>query len=483
MPFKKFQYLPKQIFLKFFIQQTLVIVVSILLLSFFSHIFLANGLKHAQTAAEIEYAYSAAFLFLIISSCFIVSIVSLWMGLKLVWPLGRILVKARSILKNEYTSMQNAVIEPENNDDEWQDLESTLHSINKDIRNKERSLSREREEIETLVSGTTQAVVAVESNGDIMFFNSQFALIFEIPQSGAKRLSDIIRDQIILKTFRHTLEFGSPNTEQISIQTNTDHSQAIYNLSTSPLKNDEGKIYGVIGMFYDITELKRTEQVRIDFVANVSHELRTPLTSIKGYAQTLREDLQNNIDALKLLSPIEKNTDRLIALVNDLLSLSSLESGSELNKQSVRLLELSQRVLGNFQNQISAKKHKVTLNCQSDVLFADRSKIEQVLTNLLENAIKYIPEGGTIQIDWIHEGNQTILKIRDNGPGIPKEQHTRIFERFFRVDSARNREQGGTGLGLAIVKHIVLRHGGKISVNSELGNGTEFICEFPESTS
>lgn len=237
-------------------------------------------------------------------------------------------------------------------------------------------------------------------------------------------------------------------------------------------------------------ELKRAEKVRIDFVANVSHELRTPLTSIKGYSDTLREDLAaGRLEmAPKFLDVIDRNVNRLIDLIDDLLDLSKLESeesadptASSLNRTSIDLRDMTEKVLQQLESKIKKKRHTVQYRIEAREVQGDPKRIEQVLVNLLENAIKYVPYGGEIEVAWTSEEREVQLAVIDNGPGIPAANLPRLFERFYRIDQGRSRESGGTGLGLAIVKHIMQRHGGTVSVRSQLGKGTEFICVFPDS--
>jgi two-component system phosphate regulon sensor histidine kinase PhoR len=243
------------------------------------------------------------------------------------------------------------------------------------------------------------------------------------------------------------------------------------------------EVYGVIGVFYDITDIKKAEQIRIEFVGNASHELRTPLTTVKGYLETLREDFKagNLKQVPDFLEIIGRNVDRLIELVNDLLSLSSLEHSSQLRLEPVSPLAVSELVVRELARAAAEKNQVIRIHGEMPPFQADARKVEQVLMNLVGNAIKYIPEGKTIQIRW-EKGprNEAILRVIDNGPGIPQEHHSRLFERFYRIDKGRSRDAGGTGLGLAIVKHIMQSHGGTVSVKSQLGQGSEFICVFPQ---
>jgi two-component system phosphate regulon sensor histidine kinase PhoR len=234
-----------------------------------------------------------------------------------------------------------------------------------------------------------------------------------------------------------------------------------------------------------IAALKRAEKMRIDFVANVSHELRTPLTSIKGYTETLIEDLaQGRAADPEFLNIILKNSNRLLSLINDLLDLSAIESGADhLHPALIDLKEFSGTVLDALQHSAEKKNTELTLEVKTPQLIADPKRTEQVLVNLVENAIKYCPMDSKVRITWEEasndQGREILLKVSDNGPGIPEKHLDRLFERFYRIDKGRSREMGGTGLGLSIVKHILQRHHGSIEVESALGRGTTFTCRFP----
>jgi two-component system phosphate regulon sensor histidine kinase PhoR len=234
-----------------------------------------------------------------------------------------------------------------------------------------------------------------------------------------------------------------------------------------------------------IVALKKAEKMRIEFVANVSHELRTPLTSIKGYTETLLQDLEEGraLDA-DFLKIILKNSDRLLALINDLLDLSAIESGAdELHTAPLDTDEISQHVVKHLERFAQAKQTEVIIQAEAQQVYADPKRIEQVLTNLVDNAIKYCPVKSRILIQWANEFAEgqrwVVLRVMDNGPGIPPKNMDRLFERFYRLDKGRSREMGGTGLGLSIVKHVMQRHDGTVSVESTVGAGTTFICKFP----
>jgi two-component system phosphate regulon sensor histidine kinase PhoR len=255
-------------------------------------------------------------------------------------------------------------------------------------------------------------------------------------------------------------------------------------VKVSPLREEKGgqKLYGAMALFHDITEIKKAEQIRIEFVENASHELRTPLTSIKGFVDTLKEDVQagRTDQAGYFLGVISKNVDRLSELVSDMLTLSSLESGAVVKKENIRPIEITQDLMERMSSLASEKQILIQVTNEADGLLADPRKVDQVLSNLVGNAIKYIPAGGRIQIRWEEDERHVILRVIDNGPGIAEVHLSRLFERFYRIDKGRSRDVGGTGLGLSIVKHIMQSHGGGVQVKSESGHGTEFICLFPK---
>jgi len=233
-----------------------------------------------------------------------------------------------------------------------------------------------------------------------------------------------------------------------------------------------------------IENLKQMDRVRTDFVANVSHELKTPLTLIKGYIETLEDRAINDTEkARKFISIIKEHANRLENIIEDLLSLSELELSKDcLNKTEFDLKRLTYEITLSFGYALDTKRHVLSIDQQGNDfrIKADRDKIEQIIVNLIDNAIKYTNEAGQINIYIFEQQNEITITIQDNGMGIPKEDVDRVFERFYRVDKARSRELGGTGLGLGIAKHIVLAHNGQISIESEINKGTKVLVRLPK---
>jgi len=405
---------------------------------------------------------------------------------RLVFPLGRLLLKTQNLLSSAPTELLDKEEFTEETFDEWLELESNIDNMRKDLVAKTQSLTMEQVELDTIMGSISDAILAVDPEGNPLFFNSRFEVLFG--GSGLRsrniKLWGIFRDPEILEAFNGALREGKVGATKATPLDQKGGLRNYFSLSVSPLRRADASIYGAVGIFHDVTQLKSAEQMRIDFVANVSHELRTPLTSIKGYVDTLIEDVsqKRNVEP-EFLTIISRNSDRLLNLMNDLLDLSSIESDDLLFKDAVSTHDISDKVMKQLEKSIQNKKHKVEMEYSAEQVVADPQRAEQVLINLLDNAVKYTPDGGHIRVTWANDGNDVLLKIWNDGPPIPLEQQPRLFERFYRIDKARSREQGGTGLGLAIVKHILQKHGGSVWVESQPGEGTVFICRFPGMTS
>ncbi len=242
------------------------------------------------------------------------------------------------------------------------------------------------------------------------------------------------------------------------------------------------KRQGVVAVLHDVTELKHADAIRRDFVANASHELRTPLTSIRGFAETLLDGaLSDERTAARFVGHIGENARRLERLVEDLLELSRAESpDSGLDLGPVNVSELAAQTVGEVEQRAKEKRQTLAFDAEPAVAMADPRGLDQVLLNLVDNAIKYTPQGGNIAVRVAKRQGRVTVEVIDDGPGIPRAHLDRIFERFYRVDKGRSRDQGGTGLGLSIVKHLVQRMGGEVSVESRLGHGSVFRVSLPE---
>ena len=432
----------------------------------------------------------------------VLSFFAMWTGRTLLYPLTQILRKTQ-LIKRHANALQPVkkvlaanTETPASDDDldefitpmsgEWAQLESSLDTISKNLREKNAAFAIERQEQSAIMSAISEAIVAVDQKESVLFFNSRFAIVFgRSILDKDKSLTEVFREPSILAMFRGVL--GSGQSAQLGAYALGSTDSRYFSVVISPLKDHNGETYGAVGVFHDVTDLKRAEQIRIDFVANVSHELRTPLTAIKGYTETLSGDMQQHKGEIPQLwhdfiQVILRNSQRLMSLIDDLLDLSSIEASDQLNKAAIDTKELTERVVEKLHRTIQEKGHDVRPSFAAPLVHGDLLRVEQVLTNLLDNACKYTPAHGEIDIIWAPEpaGQGVTLSVTDDGPGIPAEHHDRLFERFYRVDKGRSREMGGTGLGLSIVKHIMQQHGGVVGVKSALRAGTTFSCTFPD---
>jgi two-component system, OmpR family, phosphate regulon sensor histidine kinase PhoR len=412
--------------------------------------------------------------------CFIA--ISLINARRFVVPLGRLIQKTRRMREFPFDETQ---VEPEvltfDEPGEWFELERALNRLGRDLRIKTINLSREKTEVRTIMSAVSEAILAVNKERRVLFYNSHFAYLFNpIKLTGDDvRIAQLLRSPDVLEVYDAVLQTGQTQKREIQVAVVTERLPRVFELSVAPLKKKHNQeVYGAVGIFYDITEMKQADRIRIEFVGNVSHELRTPLTTINGYLQTLGADIKRGRldEADNFLKILTQNVGRLKNLVEDLLDLSALESGKELKIEIIDLRELTETVL----KQVNVRAHKVLINYEAEKLEADPMRLEQVLRNLLENGVRYVPEGKSIEVRWARAPGKVELRVIDNGPGIAPEHQDRLFERFYRIDEARSREKGGTGIGLSLVKHIVQRHGGSVNVLSAPGKGSEFICEFPD---
>ena len=359
-------------------------------------------------------------------------------------------------------------------DEDFSDLERAALSLRKKYLRLRRQSQEERKGYETVFSGLKEGIVTVDHNLRIISFNPAFMHSFNwapLKEQPNFFLQDIIRDPQIISTFKNTFENSEIHKNEV------DRFQLFVTPLPSRIENEKW----CLGVFYDLSELRKTEKIRIDFVANASHEMRTPLTVIKGYSELLKQNLEAaHSDAqLELLTPIQQSTDQLSDLMDELLNLSKIEVGNSLIKTEVATAEITDDVMSEIENILKLNNKKIKINNSAPTVFGSPEAIKQILRNLLINAIKYSGNSDEITITWAQAAGFIYLKVKDNGPGITPEHQDRIFERFYRVDKGRNRDQGGFGLGLALVKHHMLNHGGRVKLISEPNNGSEFICEFP----
>ena len=337
---------------------------------------------------------------------------------------------------------------------------------------------------QTILRAMQDGLLVVDKSLRVTLVNQAFRKLFALPEiSLGAPLLDVVRDATVDRLIEETVRTGKATQSELVRADPKTNSERDVEISAVPIKDDAGLTTGAVVLFHDITQLKQTDKVRRDFVANVSHELRTPLSILRGYIETLLDNPQTSDKELsRILRVMERHSKRLGLLIDDLLTLARLESRSAgLQFSDVQLGELFQSVIRDWEKKLAEKQLKVIVDLSPDArtIRADETRLHEVLYNLLDNALKYSRENGEIRLRGAQHGPEIVLSVTDNGIGISKDDLPRVFERFYRADKARSRELGGTGLGLAIVKHIAQLHGGRVEAESELGKGTTIRVVLP----
>lgn len=333
-------------------------------------------------------------------------------------------------------------------------------------------LTRQKEELDIIISSLQEGLLVLDREERVLIANTSLKKITGQDLARGVFYWEVLREPRINELIKRVRQERLNHIEEIELN------NQVFLCSVTFLGIKEE----IVIVFHDITEIKKLEKIKTDFVLNVSHELRTPLTSIKGFIDTIEEAVLTD-ENKRYLDIIRRNTDRLINVVSDLLTLSELEEKSfTLELEAVDMPELIERALKIFEDQIRSKGFSIDIKIADGLppVIGDPFKLEQVFINLFDNAIKYTDTGG-ISVDMSFSGKSVTMAITDTGPGIPPEHKDRIFERFYVVDKSRSKKLGGTGLGLSIVKHIILLHNGQINVESAVGKGTVFTIILPAS--
>ena len=346
-----------------------------------------------------------------------------------------------------------------------------------ELKDKLNEVSSRKNQIETILLHMTDGIIAFNIKGEIILINPAAKKFLSIsPEDNT--FDDIFgKFKLDINTEKVIYLDSWTSTEQ-RIQVDDQYVKVLF----APFKNEEERPDGVIAVIQDITEHVKLDNMQKELVADVSHELKTPITSIMGYADTLLEGGYDEETQTKFLNVIASESRRMARLVTDLLTLSRYDSNKKkTRKETFDLGDLVKRCQEKLAIEIKKKGHKVTSFVTADVppVYADKDDIERVVLNILTNSIKYTPDNGEIKIYVGFVYNHAYIKIFDNGIGIPEDDLSRIFERFYRVDKARTREMGGTGLGLSIAKEILDKNGGSIDIKSKVGEGTEVVIRIP----
>lgn len=364
-------------------------------------------------------------------------------------------------------------------DDELGLLGNTLNYLSSELQQSMDALSNEKDQLAGILTSMTDVVITIDIRGKILLMNPQAQKLFGRPTATAdQNIGDLHTVPDLKEKFDSALRNKDYSKSDITID------DRIFNLSMAPFRHSRGEIRGIVAVLHDVTKEKRLESLRREFVANVSHELRSPLSLLQGYVEALADGLaEDEEQRQKYLNIVLDETLRLRRLVNDILDLSQLETGNiKMKTEQISIHELVYRVTDRFKPlfEEQQKSMQVAVPDSLPMISGDEDKLQQVLINLLDNAAKYTPQHGTVEVSAEFEGESVVISVTDTGPGIPADELNHVWERFYKVNKARTREGiGGTGLGLAIAKNIVLAHHGKVQVTSEVGHGAKFSFSIP----
>ena len=397
-------------------------------------------------------------------------IIAIFLSKYVMYPINKLLESAEEIKKEEPKTTKKTKKKSSN-------LENVIDAMTLELKDKLSEVSTQKNQIETILLHMTDGIIAFNMKGDIILINP-----------AAKKFLSIRPEDSTFEDIFGKFELGINMEKIIYLENWTSTEQRIQvedryiNVFFAPFKDEKERPDGVIAVIQDITEHVKLDNIQKEFVADVSHELKTPITSIMGYADTLLEGGYDEETKIKFLNVISSESRRMARLVTDLLTLSRYDNNKKKTKKELfDLGELVKKCQDKLAIEIKKKNHDVKCFVTADVppVYADKDDIERVVLNILSNSIKYTKDGGEIKIYVGFVYTDAYIKIIDNGYGIPEEDLSRIFERFYRVDKARTRELGGSGLGLSIAKEILDKNGGSIDIKSEVGKGTEVVIRIP----
>ena len=389
-------------------------------------------------------------------------------------PLGEIMEAARQFAAGNLAARIRG-----SRSDELGELARILNHSADQLQQRLTENTRERARTEAILSAMDDGVLAVDHRGVVLLANDTLRRHLDLRDPVGRHYVEVVRQREVGDVLQEVLRTGERRAVEVELM----HLRHDFSLIAVPFPGAEGMPHGAVLTFHDITERRRLERIRRDFVANASHELRTPLTSIRGFVEALEDGaVAEPATAERFLGKIRTHADRMAALVEDLLELSRLEAGERPPLwEQVPPAEIARDVAASFAERAARKGISLTrTDTGVPTVMTDADRLRRVVENLVDNAIKYTAKGGLVEIATsAGPDGGAVLQVHDDGPGIPAEHLPRIFERFYRVDKARSREMGGTGLGLAIVKHLAEGMGATVSVASEVGKGTTFTVVVP----
>ena len=434
----------------------------------------ANKDQLANETKDIVKQGTWFMIYAIVGFCLIATVVSVFITAKVTRPINKLISSAKRIAAGEEVEIKKV---GQKEDKQVNELVDAFGLMTNELKENLNEVSRQKNQIETILLHMTDGIIAFNMEGKITLVNPAATRLLRImpEEDSFEKIFQKVNIEINMEKIIY-LDNWTSSEERVTLgDTNI-------NLFFAPLKNENETPAGVMVVIQDITEHVKLDNMRKEFVADVSHELKTPITSIMGYADTLLEGEYDKQTQDKFLGVIASEARRMAKLVTDLLALSRFDNNQiKQEKEEFDLGELVKKCQERVQPQIKQKRHQVECFVTANVppVYADKDGISRVILNVLTNSIKYTKEEGHIKIYVGFVYNDAYIKVIDNGLGIPEEDLSRIFERFYRVDKARTREMGGTGLGLSIAKEILDRNGGSIDIKSEQGKGTEVVIRIP----
>ncbi len=395
-------------------------------------------------------------------------------------PINEITITARKIADGDFNNRVHV-----NTNDEIKILADTFNIMAEKLKNNIFELQDKNTKLQSILTSMKEGLIAVDNHKKILLINPAAKGLFNIDKTDliGKDIIETVENKNLKEVLEGILDDNATQKIEVVLGKQDYKILKIY-ISLIKLNENPNRIIGKLILILDVTEMRKLEKMRTDFVANVSHELKTPLTSITGFIETLKNGAIDNINVRdRFLDIIEIETGRLTRLIDDLLTLSDIESNkiSFGQREDVPVNEVITEINHMLKSLAAQKEINYITDVEEDIphFYGNKDWFKQLIINLVENAIKYTPKGGTVKVRVSQKEGNIFISVKDTGIGIPKKDIPRLFERFYRVDKARSRKVGGTGLGLAIVKHIVLSFQGEIFVESEEGKGTEFTVRIP----